>query len=76
MVPLPLNQVEIRGPCRVRIPEGTKLRTNPDLTVFDVQKVGPESIGVSTGRSLKPMERTPRLWFDSLWVRHVISTQG
>ena len=49
VVPLPLNQVEIRGPCRVRIPEGTKLRTNPDLTVFDVQKVGPESIGVTMG---------------------------
>ena len=31
--------------ARVGIPEGTKIQTNPGLTVYDVQKVGPECIG-------------------------------
>ena len=47
MVPPPdiLYSVDIRRGARVGIPEGTKIQTNPGLTVYEVQKVGPECIG-------------------------------
>ena len=60
--------------ARVRILDGTKIQTTPDLTVDDVQKVCSKSIEktmlnprtcwseYSTCKCLRPTDRTPRLW--------------